>query len=443
MPRVLVKFQEGTVVPFESGAVPELSPELLALWTLAAEQFDFLFLTPLAADMARADLRTMVNDARSAHPGETVPDPALVFAVEVPDTARPEPDTVVLRLADRLNALPFVEYAEVEQRLAAAVNRPNNPCALFQYYLDDAPVGVGSDGAWSVTGGDGTGIRVGVLELFDYDRNHRDAPAKRFHITPSFATAADPFADHATAVLGIVAAADNTVDIVGVAPEASIVFASGNLQGRTPALGTGDAFSLINLIDVQLQAGDVLNLSLQLPRTLSNGQQAMLSVESSSVLRTALRLATFRGITCVIAAGNTGVDLDTAGVSFPDSGAVVVGGVVRDQPPVPVSFHVSAHSNTGSRVDCCGWAGELTTLTSVAPATVRTISEEDGGTSIATPMISGVVAAIQGRAKVVSGSPLTPAQVRGLLRDPSLGSDVVPGLGVGVMPDLAAIIPTL
>ncbi|MDX2648461.1 S8 family serine peptidase [Streptomyces sp. PA03-1a] len=443
MARVLMKFQEGTVVPFASGAVPQLSPELMALWTLAQTQFEFLLLEPLAADVPVDDLRTMVNEAQIVSPGEAVPDPALVFAIQVPDTALPSAEVVAQSLADTLNALPFVEYAEVERNLVAAVDRPNNPSALFQHYLNDAPVGIGTDAAWSVTGGDGYDVNVGVVEMFDYARGHPDAPVKRFHITPPFATTADPLADHATAVLGVLAAADNDADIVGVVPEARIVFASGNLQGTDPVLSDADAFTLIQLIGVQLQAGDVLNMSLQLPEKLPNGQSVKLSVEASATLRTALRLATFRGITCVVAAGNTGINFDTVGVSFPDSGAVVVGGVVRDQPPLPIAFHVSAHSNRGSRVDCCAWAGDVATLTSGSPATVQTINEANGGTSISTPMISGVVAAIQGRTRALHGSPLTPAQVRGLLRDPAMGTDVVPGGAVGRMPNLAAIIPTL
>ncbi|MET7298548.1 hypothetical protein [Embleya sp. NPDC005575] len=147
---------------------------------------------------------------------------------------------------------------------------------------------------------------------------------------------------------------------------------------------------------MQLQASDVLDIALPAPTTLSSGQAVELPVESGSVTRTALLFTKSRGVTCVIAAGNAGTDPDTVG-SFPDSGAVVVGGIIRDQPPAPVSFHVGSPSNTGSRVDCCACAGETTMLPRLAPATVRTVGEADAGTSVATSIVSGVVAAIQGR----------------------------------------------
>lgn len=438
MARALIKFADDVVVPFESGAVPELPDDLQQLWQDVTGQFDFLSLNPLADGVAEDDLRRMVSEAAGQAEGEPVPDPTLCFGIDVPQDAAPDPDTVAGALVAALDGLPFVEFAEAEQDLVAAVNRAANPAALFQTYLNPAPVGLDTDAAWALAGGDGSGVTVGVLEAFDFDRAHRDAPVNRFELTPAVAVSGDIDADHATAVVGILAAADNTEDIVGIVPEARIVFASGTVPSGIPTLPTGTAFSLINLIGVQVSAGDVLNLSLQIPGPLPSGGTALLPVEASGIVRTALRLAAFRGVTCVIAAGNTGIDFDTEGVSFPDSGAVVVGGVVRDAPPVPVSFHVSAHSNTGARIDCCAWAGDVTTLTTVA-TTFQTIPEDQGGTSLATPMVSGVVASVQGRVKALGRPPLTPAQIRALLRDPASGTDVCPGQGVGLMPDLSRI----
>lgn len=445
MVRVLMKFTDDVSVPFESGAVPQVTDELQQLWQELTDSFDFLILTPLAADVSLDDLRRMVAEATDRAEGEAVPDPALCFGIDVPDGALPDPNSAAGALVEALNALSFVELAEVERDLAPAVNRAANPAALFQQYLNPAPVGLGTDAAWAVPGGDGTGVTVGVLEDFDLDRAHRDAPANRLDLTAAVANPGDVDADHATAVLGVLAGADNTDDIVGFVPQARIAFASGTSLTGVPTLPVGTAFSLINLIGVQLAAGDVLNLSLQIPDSLPSGATVQLPVESAGIVRTALRLLNFRGITCVIAAGNTGIDLDAQGVAFPDSGAVVVGGVVPDIPPVAGAFHVSANSNTGSRIDCCAWAGDVTTLTTVgAPSTtVQTIPENQGGTSIATPMISGVVAAIQGRKKALGAAPLPPAQIRSLLRDPAVGTDVCPGLGVGLMPDLSLIMSTI
>ena len=195
--RVLVKFTDDTVVPFAFGAVPDLAPPLDWLWAQAVATFGFLTLSPLVTDVTEEALGAMVAEAAQANPGETVPNPALCFAVDVPADAFPDEATAAQTLVDALNPLPFVEYAELETELAEAVNRPQNPAALFQRYLNDAPVGVGADAAWAQQGGDGSGVNVAVLEILDYDRGHPDRSILSIEVTPAKpAVGAAPDGDH-------------------------------------------------------------------------------------------------------------------------------------------------------------------------------------------------------------------------------------------------------
>jgi Subtilase family len=437
-----MKFMDEVFIPYEVGAVPDLDPDLLAAWNTVVGGFGFVTLEPLVTSVAADDLRDMVANARFENPGESVPDPTLCFAIEVPDSAFPDPDTVATFLADSLFALSFVESADVEGVLdAAAVNPLQNPQFLFQHYLRGGGVGIGAGGAWAVTGGDGAGVSVGVLEPSDYDRNHRDRPAMRFDVTAAHVNPSTLELEHATAILGLIAAADNTVDCVGVAPNATIVFASGP---QNPAnLGqvlVGIAFDRLMLLGVQLGAGDVINISTDVQAATVGG----VPIDALPIIRSAIRLLTFRGISVVIAAGNSTVNLDTAGVPLPDSGAIVVGGIQATNPAM-TTFRRHPFSNFGTHVTCCSWASEVIALIPPIGASDPTTGEFTGanaGTSLATAIISGVVAAMQGRARS-HGPALTPATVRNMLGNQAFGSNVVPGQGVGPMPDLDKIIPAV
>ena len=115
------------------------------------------------------------------------------------------------------------------------------------------------------------------------------------------------------------------------------------------------------LLGVQLVRGDVLNMSIAAALQIG-GATVSMPVESRRVLVSALRLLTQRGITCVVAAGNSTVDLDSPPVPFQHSGAIMVGGIEPTNAPA-TTFARHPISNFGSRVDCCSWASEVESLT--------------------------------------------------------------------------------
>jgi hypothetical protein len=128
----------------------------------------------------------------------------------------------------------------------------------------------------------------------------------------------------------------------------------------------------------------------------------------------------------LVAASNPPIDKDGATWVYMDG----VAGVHRRRP-------TSCH---GARVDCHGW-GDYVASCSSPPATHAQFS----GTSSAAAVVAGAVLVLQGIWKAHGpGGPLTPHQVRELLRDPALGTPVwdpeTYATKVGHVPDLFRIL---
>ena len=128
----------------------------------------------------------------------------------------------------------------------------------------------------------------------------------------------------------------------------------------------------------------------------------------------AIQFASARGVTVVEAAGNGAEDLDDALYDRPGPGLVTTTGY---------------GDLFGAQIDEDFW-----------------FTDEFSGTSSASPIVTGVVAALQGIAKS-NGSSLTPKQVRGLLR--AHGSPQTDGperpmtQRIGLRPDLRKLVPAL
>jgi hypothetical protein len=84
-------------------------------------------------------------------------------------------------------------------------------------------------------------------------------------------------------------------------------------------------------------------------------------------------------------------------------------------------------------VDCYGWSANVWTSFGTGPTDYNYFS----GTSAASAVIAGIAILVQQRAKACLGRPLTPAEFRNLVRDPSNGTPVAArGKTVGTMPDV-------
>ena len=350
-------------------------------------------------------------------------------------------------LVSRFARLPGLEIAYAEMVVSdPVVNAADDPFNAQQDYLDAAPVGIDARWAWTQAGGEGQGVGVVDLEQ-GWRLGHEDLAGKA--PTLIFNTNRDGVGtyvgNHGTAVMGEIAADDNTRGVVGAAPSLGSLRVTSHFDGAT-ALHVADA--AIAALPT-MNAGDVLLLEVQ-------RGAALLPTETDIADFDAIRLASARGIIVVEAGGNGNMDLDAwtdgAGrfrlrrghTDFRDSGAIVVGAALS--PVVGGNAHDRAgFSNFGSRVDCYGWGenvtscgyGDLTPMAGLDASYTGVFS----GTSSASPIVVGAAVLTQSMYRTATGTRLSPGQMRAILANPANGTAESANVAgaIGVMPNLRQI----
>ena len=190
-----------------------------------------------------------------------------------------------------------------------------------------------------------------------------------------------------------------------------------------------------------LQAGDVILIELQ----ATGPNNKYVAMQYWSDIFSAIVAATAKGITVVEAAGNGDENFELAvfnGTGLKkDSGAIVVGAGV---PPTSHFDNDNAYasigvprsriwfSNYGKIVNVQAWGWHVATLgygdAQGGASQNRWYTHRFSGTSSASPIVTGAVACLQGRAKAKNGAPLAPSQVRKILM--ATGTPQVAGPGV-------------
>lgn len=248
----------------------------------------------------------------------------------------------------------------------------------------------------------GNGIKVAVLDT-GIDRTHEDLNVRGGYSVFTDSANRDPYYDgsgHGTHVAGTVAALNNTVGVIGVAPQAEL-YAVKVLNNS----GSGSYAGIAQGIEWAIQNNmDIINMSL-------GGSQ------SSNILRDWCDLAYNSGILVVAAAGNSGNSFGWGNtVGYPARYDSVIAVAATDSNNRRASF--SSH----------GPAVEL-----AAPG-VNILSTTPGnnyasynGTSMASPHVAGVAALVW-----AEKPNLTNVELRQLLRDTAqnLGSSNYFGSGL-------------
>jgi len=384
------------------------------------------------------------------------------------------PEPAIDGLLDALKLwVGIVEYAyRMPTPSDPGVVGTGNPLFVHQGYLLPGPRGIGVQAAWAA-GADGSGTRFVDLEQ-GWFLGHEDLPAG----IPLLAGVNSPKSHpHGCAVLGIVAAIDNTVGIAGIAP-ATLPRVISYFDPKEPELPLfpkslrARVASRIQFAANSLRRGDVLQLEAQFSG-LIDGQKVAVPVETDPDVFKAIELVVKLGVIVVEAAANGSSNLDNfslngrfilrrGGADFRDSGAIMVGGcaaptphqrfnIVVPHPSKPGRF-MSVGSNFGSRVDCCAWADYV--VTTGSPVKGKTNAKDAywygpnfndffGGTSGAAPMITGMCLLIQNLQTLLQPPPgqlgtLGPSTMRRILSDARNGTSVTGG--VGPMPDFAKIL---
>jgi subtilisin family serine protease len=405
-----------------------------------------------------AELRQRVVAAPSSMEGSVSADFAQAGFVQVV----PERGKDARALAQRLNRQGSVWKAFVAPRpVPAAMNfgatAGTRSFEAAQGYLGSAPEGIGAMEVWSQKGGRGEGVTVCDIEG-NWNRTHQDLP-QGIKLLGGTVINDVGWRNHGTAVLGEIVSRPGDAGCIGIAHKARAVVHSALIGG------VFNAAQAIRNSARKLKKGDVILIELHGTglRGRFVAMQYWLDVFS------AIRDAGARGITVVEAAGNGDENFDLP--IFKDtglqkhSGAIVVGAAVPPTnqhdyfgrspfgPGDPGTRYTTIgaprsriwFSNYGKIVDVQAWGWHVATL---GYGDAQGGASQNGwytlhfsGTSSASPIVTGAVACIQGRAKAKRGKPLTPARVRRLLMQTGTQQQAGPGVPrsqrIGPQPNLS------
>ncbi len=336
-----------------------------------------------------------------------------------------------------------------------------------QGYLNAAPVGIDARFAWTVPGGEGTGVNIVDIEAA-WRFTHEDLLQSQGGVIGGTESSDLSWRNHGTAVIGEFGGDRNGIGVLGICPQANVRAVS--IFGPT----IGGTAGAIRRAAQALSAGDIILIELHRPgpQATGSGQFGFIAIEWWPDDFDAILFATSRGVVVVEAAGNGSQNLDdpvynNPQAGFPatwrnpfnranrDSGAVVVGAGAP-----PPGTHGRDHgpdrsrlgfSNYGSMVDAQGWGREVTTTgygdLQGGPNEDLWYTDTFSGTSSASPIVVGALGCVQGVARARPRAPLTPAQARQFLRATGSPQQDAPDRPatqrIGNRPDLRALINRL
>ncbi len=434
--KVVVQFKREFSIPYEKGAENFIEKNAIGPWTQLTERFPGISLAPLFRTKPDV-IRALVEKARRNDPNYEPGNFFGYFEVESPRAID------LTALAKELQSWRAVNVAYLDiPGPDPLVNSADDPLAPNQGYLDPAPDGIDAEYAWNFVGGDGAGQRFIDMER-GWTLNHEDLTTHGAALLHGVLR--DESRNHGTAVLGEVCAVDNTLGCVGIVPNvAGVNVVSFHGSTRVDAI--------IAALD-NLAFGDVLLLEAQVT---VDGADLLGPIEAYDAEFDTIRLATALGI-IVVEAGGNGTDngsppplamntftdpggrqiFNPGSPDFRDSGAIIVTAASSAAPHTRL-----AYAPHGQRIDCFAWGQNIESCASNDGGATDLYTGGFGGTSGASPIVTGAALAVQGLAEAGLGYRLSPLQMRDILSDAA--TNTAPSAGeatdIGVMPDLRGII---
>ncbi|ATE70059.1 S8 family peptidase [Lysobacter capsici] len=341
---------------------------------------------------------------------------------ELIEVNRPLDVVAATTLMQQIASNPDVDYIEPNSWFTVALT-PNDPSYPSQYGLGGT-WGIRANTAWDNTyQGQGTIIAVvdtGITSHPDLAAN-LTSPLGYDFITNVTAAAdgngrdnnptdpgdfcsPNPSSWHGTHVTGIAAAVtNNAVGVAGTAFKSKVLSVrvlgkcGGSLADIADGITWASGGTVSGVPAVGANKATVINMSL-------GGSGAC-----SSTFQTAINGAVSRGVTVVVAAGNSNAN---AANFQPASCANVINVGATTSAGVRASF-----SNWGASVDLAAPGQSiLSTLNSGSTTTGSPTYANYSGTSMAAPFVAGVVALMKSKP---GGAALTPAQIESIIKAPA------------------------
>ncbi len=310
-----------------------------------------------------------------------------------------------------------------------------------QEYIDEDP-GVNMQYAWDM-GVDGSGIFVRNIE-YGFNKAHEDlndvnafyAPGRTVH-----SSAVDSgYTRHGTSVIGTLYADNGTYGVTGMVYGAEEVvlhpeWAEEYVTTDNP-YGWDRIRAITEAIDNTLP-GNVLIYQMQ--------SEERGPAELDPIIWDLTQAATDNGIVIVAAAGNGGLDLDSADyieyMSRGNSGAIIVGAGSSD-----LNHDALPYTTHGRRVDLQGWGNDVFTAgtfngeAEVIASDVNQTYTNFTGTSSATAIVASCVIAVQSHHFNSTGTYLSGEEIRDILRDTGIpqGNATATSLPIGPLPNMEA-----
>jgi serine protease len=469
--QIVVKFAEGSAVRLRNGGlvadkkVTETSSRLARFGLeLADVDRDLVVLNKVMSVagavvgrstlVEEADLDSIRRRAEAATAAEQ-PDLNLFYFIHLD---KPQAERAQALLTD-VRRLRIVEAAYFQPIPFDASDIPPQTTINVtgsQNYFRPSPSGIDVDYARLLQGGRGNSVRVADVEA-GWREGHEDLPVLGFRIGVDWGS------DHGAAVLGQIAAEDNSFGATGIAPDAVIGWSSvSNLNPLQPIYFYSVGNALMMATNV-LQPGDVALIEQQFlmqegfacsSTTDPCGDCSLtpwVAVEEYPNEHAAISALSGIGIIVVEAAGNGRTVVMPA--SSRDSGAIVVGASNTSLAPM-------CWSNTGSRVNVHGWGTSIGTIGyggvaspngASPPIPAQRANGNDpqqwytttfGGTSGASPIVAGAVALVQSTRMAIGLPRLTPLEMRDLLVATGTPQAAPVTRNIGPLPNLRAAIAT-
>lgn len=269
---------------------------------------------------------------------------------------------------DKIQRSPNVEYIEVDEKMFAHI--PIGVCQEVQILKQIVPWGVNRIGSRLVNamGNTGKGIKIGILDTgIDYLHEDLSRNYKGGYNFVDNNTDAIDYNGHGTHVAGIIAAEDNDIGVVGVAPDAYI-YSVRVLDYAATGTASDITAGLEWCLDNNMQ---IVNMSLG-------------AREDSISVRNASDILYDSGILLIAAAGNNGNGIGTGdNVDNPAKYNSVIAVGATDINDDRASF-----SSTGQKLEISAPGKDIYSLLP------RNKYASLSGTSMASPHVAGVAALV-------------------------------------------------